>query len=80
MNEQKMFDSMDGRGISLILDPDWKPALGPEKWMAIQEMKYDAGFMGSEWTGWCDGDGFTGKKSARGLTAIEALQNLLESP
>lgn len=78
MTADDLFEKMDELGISLILDPDWNPSLGSEKWMAIQNMEYDQGFMGSEDTGWIDGDGFTGKRSARGATAREALENLWE--
>lgn len=69
---------MNEHNISLFVDPDWNPSLGPEKWLAIRNMKFDAGFSGSEWTGWIDGDGYTGDSVARGTTAREAFENLCD--
>jgi len=73
MQDKELFDLMDTHNISVILDPCWTPYAGPDKWMAIKNMYYDRGWAGSEWTGWIDGEGYTGDAVARGSTAKEAL-------
>lgn len=68
------FEKMTEHNISVIADPDWYPNLGNERWLAIQNMKYDAGSMGSEYTGWMAGDGFTGDVVARAETPSLAVE------
>lgn len=78
MNGDELLHQLEKHNISLMLDPDWNQSLGPEKWMAIKNMKLDKGFMGSEWTGYIEGDGFTGDFVSRGETALEALVSVLK--
>lgn len=76
-NDTELFELIDIHNISVVLDPDWTPYAGPDKWMAIKDMEYDEGYMGSEDTGWCHGSDIVGEFVARGSTAKEALIGLV---